>query len=246
MRFIESMVAALIPLAVAISPTSSLATVNTIGQLDCSAGEVAFFDGAKWVCSSEFSDFSGMLEALQQALDDEETARREGDINLQIQIDSLDQALKEEELTRANEDGLLWGQIHSINDLASLLEGECDEGEAVVGIELVDGSYQIVCSETVLPLPEGCPCFTIDTLNEWASLSQSISWCSVDDPHVRLTAECGENCTLTVGTASAPAECEIVEEPTLNVYISLQSIDEYYQCRNTILSSELYIMCTEP
>ena len=88
-RIIECIAAAVIPFAVAILPTSTLATVNTVGQLNCSAGEVAVFDGANWVCSNELNDFSAEIQSLEQALADEVAAREAADAALQILINGL-------------------------------------------------------------------------------------------------------------------------------------------------------------
>ena len=184
-RFIECMAAALIPFAVATLPTSSLATVNTIGQLNCSAGDVALFDGVNWVCSGQFNDFTADLEALEQALADEtaareaadtlleqalsneEAARIAGDTALQnlindlgVDVDALAAALQQEVADRFAADVILQDQIDILNNL---LGASCDDGEGMIGID-TDGN--ILCTEGAPPDPEGfCPCFSVDEIN---------------------------------------------------------------------------------
>jgi hypothetical protein len=264
-RFFECIATALIPFAIAMLPTSSLATVNTLGQLTCSAEEVALFDGVAWVCSDLLNDFTADLEALEQALSDEEAARIAGDAGLQAQITDLRQDLEAEEQTRANEDGLLWGQIDALNDLVGFLADECEEGEAVVGIELVNGSYQIVCSEGGgLPTPEGCPCYTPDALLEWQGLFEWVR-CSdmyspegpqpgyytelngyfdpetpetLPDAHFRTTFE-----------ASEPPQfsCQIANEATgTEFFVYLESVDQYEACRTILIESPLWDLCFLP
>lgn len=165
-RFVKWMAAVLFPASIVLLPAPSLATDNTIGQLDCSEGDVALFDGFIWVCSGQFDDVTANLEALEEALSDESAARDDADALLEEALSDEEaariQADENEAAARGAADADIQSQVDALAGGAPAGQF-CLDGTAVAGF---DADANIICTEGIPPDPGAlCPCFSLEEID---------------------------------------------------------------------------------